>query len=457
MHRFRSVFVVICMVLIAVSAGVALHFAAGLPRAEAAIVTVALMFALVLCEVLAVRAREYNAMLDRYENLARASAEIAREVGKLGHRVAALETVPSAGAKASTETLGRDVRELNTLMHELAESVAMHESMITTPRPGETLATPARAPTPAPPSTNGRSKPAPAATTTSTISTNATSAAPAEFSQGELPALVRAAVSDGRMELYLQPVVALPSRKVRFYEALSRMRLADGATIEAARFLNAARAAGVMPRIDLRQTLQCIHIARRLTAKSRDIGFFINLAPETLSDRRVLHELLTQLDANRALASSVVFEFAQSSFRVLGSAEREGLDALAERGFHFSIDQVENLRLDPREVAARGVRFLKVPCELMLRRTIDAAGVRPADLADLLGRYGIDLVVDKIEKEAAVVQLLDCDVRYGQGLLFAPPRAVRAEVLRSDAAAPASPPAETAPVAAEDAREAKHA
>jgi cyclic-di-GMP phosphodiesterase TipF (flagellum assembly factor) len=93
----------------------------------------------------------------------------------------------------------------------------------------------------------------------------------------------------------------------------------------------------------------------------------------------------------------------------------------------------------------------------MLRRTIDAAGVRPADLADLLGRYGIDLVVDKIEKEAAVVQLLDCDVRYGQGFLFAPPRAVRAEVLRSDSAAPASPPAEAPPAAAEEAREAKRA
>lgn len=434
------------MVLIAVSAGVALHFAAGLPRAEAAIVTVALMFALVLCEVLAVRAREYNAMLDRYENLARASAEIAREVGKLGHRVAALEIVPTGGAKASNETLGRDVRELNTLMHELAESVAMHEALITTPRPGEILAAPA--PSSSPSATNGRARPAPAA---------ATPAAPGEFSQGELPALVRAALSEGRIELYLQPVVALPSRKVRFYEALSRLRLADGATIEASRFLTAARAAGVMPRIDLRQTLQCIHIARRLTAKSRDIGFFVNLAPETLSDRRVLHELLAQLDANRALASSIVFEFAQGSFRVLGSAEREGLDALAERGFHFSIDQVENLRLDPREVAARGVRFLKVPCDLMLRRTIDAAGVRPADLADLLGRYGIDLVVDKIEKESAVVQLLDCDVRYGQGLLFAPPRAVRAEVLRADSAAAAAAPAEAPPAEAEEAREAKRA
>jgi cyclic-di-GMP phosphodiesterase TipF (flagellum assembly factor) len=431
MHRFRSVFVVVCMVLIAASAGVMLHYAAGLPRAEAAIVTVALMFALVLCEVLAVRAREYNAMLDRYENLARASAEIAREVGKLGHRVAALEDAPGIGAKASAETLGRDVRELNALMHELAESVAVHEALITTPRPGETLAAAAGP-------TNGRSKP------------GAPPASGPEVSPAELPALVRAAISEGRIELYLQPVVALPSRKVRFYEALSRLRLAEGATLEAARFLSAARAAGLTPRIDLRQTLQCIHIARRLTAKSRDIGFFVNLAPETLSDRRVFHELLGQLDANRALASSIVFEFTQASFRVLGSVEREGLDALAERGFQFSVDQVENLRLDPREVAARGVRFLKVPCDLMLRRTVDAAGVRPADLADLLGRYGIDLVVDHIEKEAAVVALLDCDVRYGQGFLFAPPRAVRAEVLRADAP---PPPAEPPPAAAAEAHE----
>jgi cyclic-di-GMP phosphodiesterase TipF (flagellum assembly factor) len=424
MHRFRSIFVFVCMLLIAASAGVVLNLVAGLPRAEAAIVTVALLFALVLCEVLAVRAREHNAMLDRYENLARASAEIAREVGKLGHRVAALEVAPSAGSKTAADAIGRDVRELNTLMHELAESVAMHEALIATPRPGEVL-----------PATNG-GKP------------SAATAAPAHMHDAELPRLVRSAIADNRIELYLQPVVALPSRKVRFYEALSRLRLADGTAAEAGRFLSAARAAGLMPRIDLRQTLQCVHIVRRLTAKSRDIGFFINIAPETLADRRVFQELLGQLDANRALSSLIVFEFAQAPFRALGAAEREALDALSERGFHFSIDQVDNLRIDPREVAARGVRFVKVPCDLMLRRTADPTGVRPADLADLLGRYGIDLVVDRIEKESAVVGLLDFDVRYGQGFLFAPPRAVRTEMLRSDAAPPPVHP-EPAPIVPE--------
>jgi cyclic-di-GMP phosphodiesterase TipF (flagellum assembly factor) len=67
----------------------------------------------------------------------------------------------------------------------------------------------------------------------------------------------------------------------------------------------------------------------------------------------------------------------------------------------------------------------------MLKRVQDAgAQIHPADLADLLGRYGIDLVADHIESETIVVDLLDFDVRYGQGFLFAPPRPVRSDVLQ---------------------------
>ncbi|HEX3501755.1 MAG TPA: EAL domain-containing protein, partial [Xanthobacteraceae bacterium] len=47
--------------------------------------------------------------------------------------------------------------------------------------------------------------------------------------------------------------------------------------------------------------------------------------------------------------------------------------------------------------------------------------------SDLLGRFGIDLIAEKIEGERAVVDLLDFDVRFGQGFLFAPPRPLRPE------------------------------
>jgi cyclic-di-GMP phosphodiesterase TipF (flagellum assembly factor) len=50
-----------------------------------------------------------------------------------------------------------------------------------------------------------------------------------------------------------------------------------------------------------------------------------------------------------------------------------------------------------------------------------------------LARSGIDLIAERIESETAVVDLLDYDVRFGQGFLFSPPRPVRAEALQGTA------------------------
>ena len=71
-----------------------------------------------------------------------------------------------------------------------------------------------------------------------------------------------------------------------------------------------------------------------------------------------------------------------------------------------------------------------MPGSLLLEPNDAAADIHPADLSDLLGRFGIDLIAEKIESEAMVVDLLDYDVRFGQGFLFSPPRPVRAEALQ---------------------------
>jgi len=104
------------------------------------------------------------------------------------------------------------------------------------------------------------------------------------------------------------------------------------------------------------------------------------------------------------------------------------------------------LRIDPRELADRGVRFIKVPAALLLDpKQPPASDIHPSDLSDLLGRFGIDLIAERIEGERTVVDLLDYDVRFGQGFLFAPPRPLRPEGAPPPAAPDANgkaPPAE---------------
>jgi cyclic-di-GMP phosphodiesterase TipF (flagellum assembly factor) len=179
-------------------------------------------------------------------------------------------------------------------------------------------------------------------------------------------------------------------------------------------------------------------VVRRLAAKNREIGLFCNVAPDTLIDSAYFPQFSEFMDANRALASALVFEFSQSAVRAMGPIEQESLAALAQLGFRFSMDRVTDLRIEPRELAARGFRFVKVPWTLLLARAATAASdIHPADFSDLLGRFGIDLIAEKIESEGTVVDLLDFDVRFGQGFLFSPPRPVRAEVLQGLADAPA--------------------
>lgn len=91
--------------------------------------------------------------------------------------------------------------------------------------------------------------------------------------------------------------------------------------------------------------------------------------------------------------------------------------------------------IDPGEFDdPRPETVVKIPAVLLLNRVTTASDIHPADLSNLLRRFGIDLIAEKIEHEGTVVDLLDFDVRFGQGFLFSLPRPVRSDVLQGLAA-----------------------
>jgi cyclic-di-GMP phosphodiesterase TipF (flagellum assembly factor) len=64
---------------------------------------------------------------------------------------------------------------------------------------------------------------------------------------------------------------------------------------------------------------------------------------------------------------------------------------------------------------------------LLNRSAALAANIDPAELVAYLNGFGIDLIAEKIERESVMVDLLDCEVKLGQGTLFSPPRPARAD------------------------------
>jgi cyclic-di-GMP phosphodiesterase TipF (flagellum assembly factor) len=255
--------------------------------------------------------------------------------------------------------------------------------------------------------------------------------------------IIRGCLEENRVDVYMQPVVSLPQRRVRFYEALSRLRTADGTLIMPSQYIRIAEPAGLMSVVDNVLLFRCIQVLRSWSQRHKDIAVFCNLSKETLQDEGFFTQFVEFMQHHRELSSMLIFEIAQSTFAEAGAAEDANLTSLADLGFSFSMDKITTLDIDFALARQRQVRYFKVPTRLLLGDPAKAgARVHPADLKELLARFGLNLIAERVEREKDVVDLLDYNVDYGQGFLFGEPKPIREALSEQGlprAAAPVSP------------------
>lgn len=259
--------------------------------------------------------------------------------------------------------------------------------------------------------------------------------------------IIRCALEGNRVDLYLQPVVSLPQRKLRFYEALSRLRSEDGSIIMPAQYIRIAAPAGLMSVVDNLLLFRCVQVVRRLAQRHRDVGVFCNISGHTLTDSEFFPQFLDFMHHHRDLAGQIIFEFSQDCVLAAGASEEANLRYLANLGFRLSMDQVTKLDLDFAKLKRLGFQFLKVRATTLISGMTDAgAAVAAEDLKNLLSRNGISLIAERVEEEKTVVQLLEYNVDFGQGYLFGEPRAIRDIADANDPrAAPIPPTAKVIP------------
>lgn len=254
---------------------------------------------------------------------------------------------------------------------------------------------------------------------------------------------VKSALQDGRVDLHLQPVVSLPQRRVTFYEGFSRLRDADGALILPAEFLDAARRANLMGVIDNMTLFRCVQIVRRLAERDRRVGVFCNISAASLEDAETFPHFLSFMSENKDLASSLIFEIRADAFEIRSRKMRENMDQLTSLGFRFSVDHAANLSLDLPRLQDAGVRFVKMNGDRLLDELKNPDGPRPIcaiqrhlageDVSAVYARYGVTLIAEKMESEAAVVEVLGFDIPYGQGHVFGAPRPIKASLMEETA------------------------
>lgn len=384
---------------------------AGLTRVEAAL-TLSILF-LGAAQIIShlTRDRRFDRTVAQVDDLALASAQTIRELESLKQTVIDVESAVDNVGNARNEELAAQFQVLETLVKQLAERVASAQANM---------------------AIGGLAQAGDMHNGASSNGQHQLDDATDGVSDARLLDMVRHSLEDNRVDLYLQPIVVLPQRKTRYYEALTRLRDSGGEVIMPASYLRVAEPAGIMPMIDNLLLFRCVKVVRRLLERNRDIGVFCNISAHSLLDAEFFPHFLEFIKQNEELGGSLIFEFSQATINGAGPLEVESMTMLRDLGFEFSMDNVTALDFDYQALADSGFRYVKIDSHTLIDGMSGAgAQIHSADLKTLLGRYGIELIAGKVETERDVVTLLDYEVGLGQGYLFSEPRLVREEIIDS--------------------------
>jgi len=247
---------------------------------------------------------------------------------------------------------------------------------------------------------------------------------PNKMNDREVMGALEDAVRADRIEVFLQPIVSLPQRKLRFYEMFTRIRTPDGGYLTPERFVRLAEEGGMITDVDNLQLLRCIQMIRDTEKRNSTLRFFCNISSNTLRDKGFMTELVQFLGQNSQLAPKLIFELAQEDLATMSADLVPVLDGLGRLGCRFSMDRIYSLEFPLAALTARKIRTVKVDSDVLLAEFQKAGGdMRLREIKNQLDRNSIDLIVSKIESEAQLRELLDLNIDFGQGYLFGEPSA----------------------------------
>lgn len=252
-----------------------------------------------------------------------------------------------------------------------------------------------------------------------------------------------AALDGGRIEILLQPVVTLPQRRTKFYEALARLRMEDGRLLPPAEFMPILEQEGRVPELDGFVLARAFAIGRHLAGRDSPASVSCNLSPLSLAHPTFFQAAEQLFESDRRIAGRIIFEVRHRDYDLLSEREVAALARLTGLGSRLVLDRCTDLRADWPAFVRRGFDWAKVDAALLLEP-------RPPGMTSALvsgaADAGIALVATNVERETAIPDLLDFDVPLAQGHAIAAERPVRSEVVAGHAALPAQPQADDARV-----------
>jgi cyclic-di-GMP phosphodiesterase TipF (flagellum assembly factor) len=238
------------------------------------------------------------------------------------------------------------------------------------------------------------------------------------------------AISAGRIDVSLEPILGLEDQQTRHYEVSVRLRDADGNPLEISADGPDLRGTGLLPLFDGVRVTRTAAVARRLEERGKGGSVFSAFSGESVADEHFLGELAETLHQRASLASQLVLSFSQTDVRAFSTPEWDSLADMRALGFRFALSAITDLDMDFEALAEQGFAFAKLDASVFLEGLRAPSGHIPSsDVCRHLAKQGLTLVVEHIDDEEKLARVFGFGVLLGQGQLFGGRRPVRADVV----------------------------
>lgn len=240
-------------------------------------------------------------------------------------------------------------------------------------------------------------------------------------SHARLAALAEA-VSSGRIEATLAPVVGLADHQLHYYEVVACPRDERGNLLSTSTRDPQLAIAGLLPMLDGARLRQAGQVARLFAEGGRQTCLFASATAVSLANDSFLDELADCYRARESLANDLVLTFAQADVRTFGGSEWSALTDMRDLGFRFGVEDVTDFDYEFTALCAAGFAFVKLDAATLLAGLPAPSGTMPADeVCRSLSELGLTVIVTGIDDEAMRDRVLSAGVPLGQGALFGAP------------------------------------
>ncbi|MCO1660099.1 putative bifunctional diguanylate cyclase/phosphodiesterase [Pseudonocardia humida] len=236
---------------------------------------------------------------------------------------------------------------------------------------------------------------------------------------------LRAAITDGQLQMRYQSIVELGSGRIAGVEALVRWQHPVRGLLTPDQFISVAEDTGLVVPLDgwvLETAIAQVAKWRSTVLGGSDFGMHVNISPLELRSPAFADDVLERLGRHRAAPGDLVLEVTETQLLGEDAQTALALEKLRAAGVGVAIDDFGSGYSSIGYMRRQSVDTIKIDRSLITDLDTDPQQLRvAAAILGLVEAFGLTAVAEGVETPAQAARLHALGCRYGQGFLWGRP------------------------------------